>query len=155
MYDYECSEEAALSAFYLESGMYRLSKICGSNDLKVYSQFNKDGGYTIKSLERVNSLCKGTTVATNNRMRCNNYATMKGYCPQHSPIHLKSNGLSNIKEETDIEKLRAVCIVVYNNYHHLWDNIITEAKKKLVNRKTLIEINNLQLKINELKKGML
>ncbi len=56
--------------------------------------------------------------------------------------------------ENDIERLRNVCIVVYQEYHTHWPHIISLAKKREENKNTLAKINELQLEINKLREKL-
>ena len=56
--------------------------------------------------------------------------------------------------QNDIEILRNVCIVVYEEFREHWSDIVSLAKKRDKNRKTLAKINELQLEINKLKEKL-
>lgn len=89
----------------------------------------------------------------------------KRHSSAESQIEKKNNLVSSKKldrniipqfllDEKDIEKLRDVCITVYMNYHHQWDNIIRLSQKRNKNREALSKINELQLQINKLRKEL-
>lgn len=57
-------------------------------------------------------------------------------------------------KEKDIEKLRIICLVVYKEYNHLWSDIVSLAKKRKENKKTLQKIAELELELNKLKEKL-
>tara|TARA_R100001086_G_scaffold130282_1_gene67403 strand:+ start:235 stop:822 length:588 start_codon:yes stop_codon:yes gene_type:complete len=63
-----------------------------------------------------------------------------------------------ILKETDIEKLRAICLVVFEEYPQHWSDIVSIAKRKIENKEKnsmiMSKINVLQLEINKLREEL-
>lgn len=59
-----------------------------------------------------------------------------------------------ILEETNIEKLRTICLVMFDEYPQYWSDIISISKRKFFvkekNNRIMSKINELQLEINKL-----
>jgi hypothetical protein len=75
---------------------------------------------------------------------------------ENPPVYEKNRTIipEFLLKEKNIERLRDVCIIVYMNYHHDWDDIIQLAKKRNKRRIDLSKINRLQLEINKLKEEL-
>ena len=157
-----CSIDEAKKVFYLEQTNYSFERK-GDNVYVGKITFMSNSYYVLKT-EYLNRFCNATT---NAGLRCKQYKPVsKTYCTQHAKSLEKKNNLVSSKkldrniipqfllDEKDIEKLRDVCITVYMNYHHQWDNIIRRSQKRNKNREALSKINKLQLQINKLREEL-
>lgn len=163
---YECSLDEAEKVFYLEQGNYHFKRH-GDNVYVLCSYSTRIGEYEhyhVLNPQHLNTFCNAKTQTG---LRCRQHRNKDGsYCTQHTKsLEEKNSPVSSKKldrniipqfllDEKDIEKLRDVCITVYMNYHHQWDNIIRLSQKRNKNREALSKINELQLQINKLREEL-
>ena len=108
--------------------------------------------------------CQDTYQPRSNRGKRHKSTVRKGYyftednkyrVSLGEPFVTNDTGNSDfLSKEEDIEKLRNICLVVFKEYNHLWADIVSLAKKHHKNRKTIDQINKLQLEINKLREDL-
>jgi hypothetical protein len=156
MEKYSSSLEEAKKVFYLEQGNYNLTKpkkeiivnSCFSLNKKDYAR------YMVLNPNYYEKYCCGKTKIG---MKCRQYRTLENFCQQHHPTWMKgetvptTNVYDKVLETKDIEKLRNICVVVYEQYNGLWSDIITFAKKRETNKEIMLRIDKLEQELKKLK----
>lgn len=155
---YSASRKEAKSVFYLEQSNYTFKKMKSGVVVNADYWITKGKYEDYKVLDPKDSslFC---VAQTRMGLRCMARKKIGDKCSMHSPEtkmkpSVKKTNSNFLLEENDIEKLRSVCLVVYENYHHLWSDIITLATKKRDNLLILEKVNNLELEINKLKEKL-
>ena len=81
------------------------------------------------------------------------------YGYRFNPLLSKKRSVPDfILEETNIEKLRTICLVVFEEFPQHWSDIISIAKRKIETKektsRVMSKINVLQLEINKLREEL-
>ena len=83
---------------------------------------------------------------------------IRKYVAEHAPLSANEKPVANtnidfLLEETDIEKLRCVAIVVKENYGD-WNRICILAKERYKKNKTMKRIDDLEKELKQLREEL-
>ncbi len=169
-----CPIDEAKDTFSSEKSNYRIRRKNKKPVLQALDYKIKQGcGYHVFNISKKDERCISTLTTTDHYVRCSLHGAYshegKLYCHNHKPKEAEYNTSfpiiqqleetnyvphKDLMKETDIEKLRAIAIVLHKEYPKIWPDVLNLSIKRYKNIETLKEINKLQLKINKLREKL-